>query len=103
MSNSNWLKTYKGPGTRPRMRLKAEWDRMRIFRMRLKAVENVRVKYISPSFILILNRLQEKQWKMYFLICQVMFIMMPQILKFADSWKKQKSKYLENETYFFFE
>ena len=25
--------------------------------------------YISPSFILILNRIQEKQEKMYFLIC----------------------------------
>ena len=29
-----------------------------------------------------------------------MFMMMSQILKFADSWKAQRSKYLEDETQF---
>ena len=30
-----------------------------------------------------------------------MFMMTSQILKFADSWKTQKFKYLEKETQFF--
>ena len=29
-----------------------------------------------------------------------MFMMTSQIMKFADSWKTQKSKYFENETQF---
>ena len=36
---------------------------------------------------------------MYFLICSNVYV--SQILKFADSWKTQKSKYLENITQFF--
>ena len=30
-----------------------------------------------------------------------MFMMTPQILKFADSWKTEKSKYLENKIQLF--
>ena len=45
---------------------------------------------ISPNFILILDRIHEKELEnVLSVICNV-FMMTSQILKFVDSWKTQK-------------
>ena len=46
---------------------------------------------ISPNFILILDRIQEKELEnVLSVICNNVFMMTSQILKFVDSWKTQK-------------
>ena len=52
--------------------------------------------FISPSFIVILNMIQDKQGKMYFFNIQLL-MMASKILKFADSWEIRKSKDIENK------
>ena len=56
--------------------------------------------FISPSFIVILNMIQDKQGKMYFFNIQLL-MMASKILKFADSWEIRKSKDIENKIWFF--
>ena len=56
---------------------------------------------VPPSFILIVNSIQEKQQKIYFLIHSNAY---DDAIYFEvlDSWETQKSKCLEDETQFFF-
>ena len=57
---------------------------------------------IWPNFILIVHRIQKK-WLQK---CDFHYVVMPmmtsQILKFVDFTKTQKSRYRENEIFFFF-
>ena len=58
------------------------------------------IKYTSiwPNFKLIALRIQKKYAKVYY---AAMSMITPQILKFVDFTKTQKSRYVEHETLFF--
>ena len=55
---------------------------------------------ISPSFILILNKILETQEKIYFLIYSNVHDDVTN-LKFGNSWQRQKSDFNKNNMHFF--